>query len=640
MARLTRCGERFCLDGKPFFLLGVNYWPRTTNIRMWRYFDEKTIDEELGKLRGIGIRTIRFFLLDMDLADDKGRLDREAVEKIKKFTRLLRKHGLYGFITFLVGHMSGKNWPIPWLVGTKLYSPRGIYRTGVFVENVLRVIGGDEHVPGYILGNELDNVEKPEGREEAYLLQRYFYHIVKSHRLDAIVSSGNLPDSYMQETPNITGFADYVGPHIYVYDTDPVRHGYTISGLLELYSLSGTLPLVLEEYGYSSHQYPEELRARYIENTLYTALAHGAAGAFIWCANDYTGEDDEPFQWKPFELGFGLYDEKGGPKKAVERVKRFAEALKRVEEIGLHVKYRRWTGAVIVVPFYLYGGGEFVYARRGLGFHGVAGMLAMSHALLNMNSIPASMIHEGGLDNIGIDKPIIIPSVYTMYSTTWRRLAELVSMGARIYVSIAKGIGGFINQHESPTHMWRRLFGVEPGDAPGTYRLFDGGNLVLEGGGDRIVFEDVPRFATYRVEPVEAEPVLRDSYGEPVLLAHRLGRGIVVLSTIPVEQLAYYSPRWRPGPLKKYYKIIMDLLDLKPPITKDDDAIEIQVYRGSGDSLVFLINHSTTCRETRLRGIKRIKEVIGGSGKLLSENTLMIEGKSTAIILVEHCTRP
>ncbi len=633
MPRLTRCGERFCLDGKPFFLLGVNYWPRTTNLCMWKYFDEKTIDEELGKLRGIGIRAIRFFLLDMDVADEKSRLDKEADEKIRRFTGLLRKHGLYGFITFLVGHMSGKNWPIPWLHDTKLYSPRGIYRTGEFVENVLRVIGGNEYVPGYILSNELDNVEKPANREEAYLLLRYFYHLVKSHRPDGIVSSGNLPDSYMQETPNITGFTDYVGPHIYIYDTDPVRHGYTVSGLLELYSLSGTIPLILEEYGYSSYQYPEDQRARYIKNTLYMALAHGAAGAFIWCANDYTNEDDEPFHWKPFELGFGLFDKDGKPKKAAVRVREFANVLKRVEEIGLHVRYHRWTGAVVIVPFYLYRGEEFIYARGGLGFHGIAGILAMSHAFLNMNNIPAKMIHETGLDNIGIDKPIIIPSVYTMYSSTWHRLVELARKGAKIYVSIAKGIRGFINLHEAPTHMWRDLFGVEPGDTPGTYRLFNGGRLVVDGDEHKLVFEEVPRYATYRVKPVEAELILRDQDGEPVLLAHRLGKGIVVLSTLPVEQLAYYSPRWTPEPYKKYYKIIMDLLGVKPTITKDEDTVEIQIYKGGGDSLVFLINHSTTEKKISLQGV-RIKEIIGGSARLSSGSGIVIEGKSTAIVQV------
>lgn len=51
---------------------------------------------------------------------------------------------------------------------------------------------------------------------------------------------------------------DYVGPHLYLYDNDPIRHSYLYAALVELFSNSSTHPVILEESGFSAHQFSED----------------------------------------------------------------------------------------------------------------------------------------------------------------------------------------------------------------------------------------------------------------------------------------------------------------------------------------------------------------------------------------------
>ena len=45
------------------FLLGVNYWPRKSGVRMWRNFEESEIDTEFAQIHEMGCDTVRIFPL-------------------------------------------------------------------------------------------------------------------------------------------------------------------------------------------------------------------------------------------------------------------------------------------------------------------------------------------------------------------------------------------------------------------------------------------------------------------------------------------------------------------------------------------------------------------------------------------------
>ena len=44
------------------FLVGVNYWPRTSAMAMWSRFDAGEIDEDFARIAALGLDIVRFFL--------------------------------------------------------------------------------------------------------------------------------------------------------------------------------------------------------------------------------------------------------------------------------------------------------------------------------------------------------------------------------------------------------------------------------------------------------------------------------------------------------------------------------------------------------------------------------------------------
>jgi len=169
------------LIGSSFkFLLGVNYWPRKLNIRMWRDWDEKAIEENERLMKSLGIRAVRFFIKDEDFADESADVYPYALERLRKFLDMLNENGIAGFVSLIVGHMSGKNWRIPWTRLEDLYRSDSIEKTMRFVERVVREFKDHSAIAGWILSNEISLVKKAVSREEALALLRAFSRTVKS----------------------------------------------------------------------------------------------------------------------------------------------------------------------------------------------------------------------------------------------------------------------------------------------------------------------------------------------------------------------------------------------------------------------------------------------------------------------------
>ena len=110
---VRKAGDVILVGGGFKFLLGLNYWPRKLNIRMWRDWDEKAIEEDIKLMKSLGIRAVRFFIKDEDFADEDTNVYTQSIEKLRKFLDILNKNNIAGFATLIVGHMSGKNWRIP-----------------------------------------------------------------------------------------------------------------------------------------------------------------------------------------------------------------------------------------------------------------------------------------------------------------------------------------------------------------------------------------------------------------------------------------------------------------------------------------------------------------------------------------------
>ena len=73
------------IDGKPTFLLGVNYWSRAGGPRMWDRMDPARVQAELSQMRRIGLNTCRSFTFLPSFMPQPGTLDQGALARLRQF---------------------------------------------------------------------------------------------------------------------------------------------------------------------------------------------------------------------------------------------------------------------------------------------------------------------------------------------------------------------------------------------------------------------------------------------------------------------------------------------------------------------------------------------------------------------------
>jgi endo-1,4-beta-mannosidase len=647
---IRRSGSVFLVDGVFRFLLGFNYWPRLLNIKMWREWSEEAIREDVALMKSLGVRVVRVFIKNEDFADAEGNVYRESIVKLRRLLDILHEHGISAFITLLVGHMSGKNWRIPWLDFEELYEPRAIEKTMRFIEAVVREVRDHPAVAGYILSNELSLVKRADRRDKALGLLKAFADTVRRVDRDRVISSGDVPDSYLQETPNVRDYVDYVGPHLYLYDVDLVRHGYMYGAFIELFSNSGDLPVILEEFGFSTHQYSEESHAEFINEVLYTTLAHGASGALVWCFSEFTGETDPPYEWRPLELGFGLVRRDGSLKPGALVVKRFSEELKRVEELGLNTVFKRRPLISVITPFYVFRDYEFVWYKSALGFWEVVKPTLLASILLSSSGLDNTIIYELDVDKVlGGRRLLVAPSTIVMLTSTWRKLLRYVERGGSLYVSLTRSIGNVKAGYEAATHMWTELMGVESALEAGSLGVKYQGEVVVEftkslahiAPGEKLVLKAPDPIYTYKLRPVDSEVLAIDSDGRPVLFRARRGEGYVYTSTIPIElvEASVEQVDWS-GKLQALYKSIAYEAGVTPDYEPSNPEVEVKPFYGGKSDIVIAINHGGEKRVT-VKARRTIVDVnkIGGNAEVSSwtksDIHLEMPRKSSIILHVE-----
>jgi endo-1,4-beta-mannosidase len=601
------------------FLLGVNYWPRRHNIKMWKEWNPDDIREDLDTLRGLGVRALRFFILAEDFFDPHGRASEESMAKLRHFMDLLAERGLLGYPTLIVGHMSGRNWAIPWAPDWNLYAP-GTVELGVkAVLEVVKALKDHRGLGGWILSNELSLVKAARSRDEALGFLKSFSSAIKSVDPAHPLSSGDVASSYLQEAPNVKGLVDWVGLHLYQYDTNLVRHGYLYPAFIELFSNDGDVPVILEEFGFSTYQLSEEQHAGFVNDVLWSALAHGAIGAFIWCFSDFSQEGDPPYEWRLLELGFGLVRADGTPKPAAAVVRKFSQDLKRLEEMGLGDRFRRPEAqAAVVVPFYMYRDYEFVPQ----GWRSEPGLrpALMGLTLGFMSGLRISSVYELSREKLRRKRLIALPSALTALATTWRLAYEAIASGGLVYASFFRAFGDAVALHDAATHLWRELFGVENALLPGSVGIRYGGifrvKFVADFGpiepGEELEFAvDAPVY-TYAVKPVDAEVIAVDHRNRPVVVAKKGA----VLSVIPFELILAKAEHvdWLRG-YHRIYAALAQLAGLDIPYYSIDPRVEVSRFEGKEGDLVIAVNHSyeAVTAAVAAHGVKSV-EAVAGSG--------------------------
>jgi endo-1,4-beta-mannosidase len=352
------------------FLLGVNYWPRTSAMAMWSRFDSGEIDEDFARIAALGLDVVRFFLLWEAFQPAPDEMSRTALDRFETVLERAAAHGLRAMPTLFCGHMSGVNWLPSWTLDRG--SPSGRFRTftergespygiGDFYTGPLldaqrvfaRAVGerACEHDALYLwdLGNEFSNLRTPRVPADAQHWSAALAHdLFESsdvgatgglHGEDLTFERNIRPSSIAEPWPLATMHGYSVYSDFARDRTDPE----VVPFLSALAAACSRKRVLFSEFGNPTCPAGERVRggfaclseaemADYAHRVLDRLQHRGALGAFWWCWADYAPElaSVPPFDGAPHELTFGIVRGDGSEKPVAATLAAFAREARPV----------------------------------------------------------------------------------------------------------------------------------------------------------------------------------------------------------------------------------------------------------------------------------------------------------------------
>lgn len=595
---------RLSIDGSKTFLLGVNYWSRAGGPRMWdeSRFDEARVAAEIEQMRRIGLNVCRSFAFIPSFMPRPGVVSGAALERFRRFLDLCHAHGMSAIPSALVGHMSGENYDFPEQKGRNLYGDPELRQwQGALVGAIARTAREHPAVAAYLASNEMPLWG---GRSSPLEIRRWAEGLrgaLREHDSERPFSLGdgvmNLKGGQNGFDPRaLAGVIDFVGPHTYHADSDPLRQAANAEYCLRSLTHLG-LPILFEEFGCSSCQASESHQADYYREVIHACISSGASGALGWCFSDFDLTDEHPYSHHAFELGFGITRADGSEKPVCDELRRTAQLIDQIDFASFEPPR---VEAAIVVPSYFNHTYPFSWEDR----ERMRAVLLQAYVLCLKAGIEAELVPEDG--DLEPYRLLLAPSTQKLLAPTWEALLARASAGATVYWSYFAGDYGF---HQGAwCHNFEHLTGCRH---ELRYACFDLPPATLELRGDRVnlaVRTDVgqrpyPR-AFLPVAPLEgkAEVLARtDAEGRAALVRTRHGSGQVLLLTHPLEYyLAEQANINEADRSEVLYKFLAEEAGINPPARLDEPLVQARWARDANGPLLWLINHGWRAKEIKI----------------------------------------
>ena len=300
--------------------VGVNYWPASCGVEMWKRWPERELQHDLDLLVRLGLNSVRCFLFWPDFEPELGRYEPAMFFRLGQYLGWCRQRGLLVQPTLFVGFMSGGQfWPIG--KGQRnLFADPGMVESCVqFARKAAQVMASYHDVLlGIDLGNELICIQDSAdaGPQAVEHWCRRVCDAIRSVYPSAMVVSGLDNNQVIADRGWHLGHqpgTDYYSMHGYPvpawqpvqFDglTDPLAHG-----LLPFYVRCARAfgPVLLQEFGTIVTGGPTQQRS-YLEGMLERSWQAGANGLLWWCMRDIPARIT-PYATGCFEGTLGLVD--------------------------------------------------------------------------------------------------------------------------------------------------------------------------------------------------------------------------------------------------------------------------------------------------------------------------------------------
>ena len=638
--------------GEKIYLSGVNYWPRKTGPLMWSKWDPAEIRNELRQMKEMGMNINRSFLYIPDLMPTPDKVEEKILKRFLTFLDICLEEDISTIPTFFVGHMSGEEWDFPWRDGRSLYEDEYMLeKQSMLIQEVVNYANNHKAIIGWLFSNEMPNHGGNGPRESVTKWVARMTKAVRSTGDTKPISPGDgawSPEIWGKATEwhltDLLEYIDFIGPHIYPFENDNLRHSYNPAFAIKMATALGK-PAMLEEFGASNTMASEENQGAYFRTTLNSVFINGGVGSLGWCYSDFDLEYQRPYSHRSFELQFGVTRIDGTVKPSG---KEFISFNERVSKIDFSKTIIHEDPVSILIPSYYHH--EYQYTpddRKEMKNNYKQTMVGLKQAGINPNFLFEETIDWNVLDmksrpKVPADSEIIFaPTIRRLTSPYWRSLINFVEKGGWLYVSYSSD--GWV-------HLFEELFGAKhnlrfglvdlPKEKVKITFVKDFGN-ISEGDTLEFLTENLTRDAAFcPVVTTTAEVIAVDDNNRPALLLNEIGEGKVIFSTYPLE---HYSSTLIDGsarqPLYKFYSAICAAKGIRPPLMKDNKNVELGILlNNSGIIHAYAINHSWDEEEITIYSMKKIKSCIQMDFEgevILEENSFRFSMGSKEVKLFE-----
>ena len=604
-------------DHKPFFLLGVNYWPASSAVHMWTKWNPDELEEDILLMKHLGMNVCRPFLFMPDFTDDKGSVRPEMLERLGEYLSLCDKHKFYCMITFIVGHMSGENWDVPWRHEKNFISDKDVVRLTLnFILTVVNTVKHHSSICSWLLSNELPNYIE---EADPTIITKWTGNVISAikeadpHRPVSVGDGAWCPEIIGEKTGfhlrKLNVHQDFVGLHYYPRGISPWHHTYTTAFRLAMAKAWGR-PVIVEEFGTSTTLCSEENQALYYRSVFYSSLINDAQGILGWCLNDFDFIDERPYSHHAFEEHFGIVRSDKSLKPAAKEFPAFQEII---TELSEYEKFTVQKPAGLFVPSNYYYEYPFQFQP---GFKKWYDLYIETFSLMKRANLDIKMIFEPAQEleneghyshNLSLNPDeipfIVIPRMKLMTKQTRIELETYLRKGGSVYFSFA---------HDSWVPKWHELAGIDMDCKFGIPDFFPDETLNVSPSEIRETFpikenfeiplnNTDPEYGYCPILKTSGESILLCNGSYPFLLRHDVGKGSVWFSPFPLEMLscASHADEWKSN-LSRMYRSMFESLTPKPQFSLEGEGLEMGVWKKASVYYILIFNHNWTEKKGNL----------------------------------------
>lgn len=572
-------------DGKPMYLVGVNFVAGYCCTDFWTDWREDSIARDLDIMHEMGLNAVRIPIIWNTFEPQQGGFNPMMLERLDRFFDLCRERDIYVMPWCLVG-IATEEYDVSWRNGRSFFFDEGMIQAE---ENHLRTLGAryaeEEQLLCWDICDEPEWYSRMSGEKLPYPEKEFtrwvqrmvdaFHSADKNHQVT--LGFGHIATGrYGMDLRDCADALDFMAVTAYAEEYgEPLampRPEYDLIYHLNM-NRRGRACFMCECPGMTNVQHTQETIAKLYNTTLFSGWLHGSCGALTWVFNDFHEElfDTSVTNRYTIEPWFGIVTESREKKLAAKVLERFAKTMR---EIGATDFKFRDASAALIVPR--------GYHRSSSG--AVTKRMIMPHAALCAADIPLDMVWWDELD--AEKYPLAVLTLLDECRTEdWHKLADYVEAGGTLALLAGR---------DGANPYYERIFGVQ---RDGQKRHASPVQLSFESDFGEIKAGETMEFplerSYQRVQPVGAEVVARLSNGAPALLRNRFGKGQAFLMTVcPFDGLAECdSETYAQSCVFKLLGAMADEARAPREVVCDDASIEVGVMRSAEKTILVAINH-------------------------------------------------